>query len=597
MMPFLDNNEAALSPASPCPSVPHLGDAINIGTRSTHTKLNKLILQRLPLALPPLSPNPSAYVSGLLHIAPIYITFETLWQNILEPHQTQHAEDISADCEPGAPLAGSESVAPSRKRNDGDPLGDAPGLVSDRVQGILSRVHLQGLGRSSSLRSDIAAMTGWPEHTVEEQIRSVSQTGALKDFIEHMQQSVQRNPHVLLAYAWVLYMALFSGGRYVRASLEAAGYDFWNKACDGVPDVAVEQPISVPAAPFPFFSMIISARQTPTSSVASVAGSRAESQASILSCLPLGFFRFQTACDGEDLKTDFKERLVEVETLLTSSEREHVVQEAQHIFDFMIKLVEQLDDVVGSATSQGTGNIKASSPPAFALSAVTTTAGLTNTTAHSEPALTSPTSTFMGAISEAWAHLLMPRAGGRLRDSVDVYKERLDNQEHECQVKQQDSAEEVLHERDREHPRLERSRSSTTTSATSITVSGVVTPAAELASLVTPPVPSHATRRSVHFETLAKTVVHGQPGRDESSAPGCVVGSIGGTGSTTTTDGAADDYDVAGSSGGLISAGTAARFLRKRAQDYAFIWGRPGNLSLLGALVVVSVGFVYARHY
>ena len=47
---------------------------------------------------------------------------------------------------------------------------------------------------------------------------------------------------MLLAYAWVLYMALFSGGRFIRATLESAGTDgFWHRKASHSPTPGEQQ--------------------------------------------------------------------------------------------------------------------------------------------------------------------------------------------------------------------------------------------------------------------------------------------------------------------------------------------------------------------
>jgi hypothetical protein len=67
--------------------------------------------------------------------------------------------------------------------------------------------------------------------------------------------------------------------------------------------------------------------------------------------LPLGFFRFETARDGEDLKVEFKERFGEAGRVLTDEERDEVVREAGDIFEGMILLVQELDCMLGKEKS------------------------------------------------------------------------------------------------------------------------------------------------------------------------------------------------------------------------------------------------------
>ncbi len=141
----------------------------------------------------------------------------------------------------------------------------------------------------------------------------------MQSFITHIEQTVARKPQVLIAYAWVMYMALFNGGRWLRAQLLAAGDAFWVP-----PDHESEKVYPVEK-------------------------------------VGLGFFHFNGTRDGEDLKKEFKMRLVEVEKLLSASERDDIVSEAVHIFRRCRLVVEELDELmVASATDSAQISV---SPP------------------------------------------------------------------------------------------------------------------------------------------------------------------------------------------------------------------------------------------
>jgi len=209
--------------------------SVNIATRPAHSQLNRLIILRLPLALPPYTTNPSTYVSGLLHITPIYITFESLWQTVLDAPRLPTSLNLFDACDPEQPLLDSRSVPLlpllSHHNSPHLPLIHNPQVCS-RTHSLLSHLRLPGLLRAGRLRADIRALTGTPEHKIGEQLNAVSKSGRLAEFIAHTKKAVEANPHVLLAYAWVLYMALFSGGRYLRAFLKEAGgtgVDFWTR--------------------------------------------------------------------------------------------------------------------------------------------------------------------------------------------------------------------------------------------------------------------------------------------------------------------------------------------------------------------------------
>lgn len=279
-----------------------LGDAINIATRSVHTRLNKLILLRLPLAIPPRADGPSAYTQGILHIAPLYISFESLWHAALHAHESDSPARESS--EPSA--TGSHTprpVFPFRSHSsEHSSHGPKP---SPRIHAILNQLFIPGLLRSARLRSDLRSLTGWSDAALQSRLEEAATTGRLGDMVSHIRRSAEKLPHVLLAYAWVLYMALFSGGRFIRATLESAGaasHGFWTA------DRPEKKQTALP-----------------------VHG-------------PLDFFHFPTPQDGEDLKHEFKQRLADLGPLLTEDEREDIVKEAICIFENLILVINQLDD-------------------------------------------------------------------------------------------------------------------------------------------------------------------------------------------------------------------------------------------------------------
>ncbi|KAF3021078.1 heme oxygenase [Neopestalotiopsis sp. 37M] len=274
-----------------------LGDSINVATRSVHARLNKLIIARLPLAIPPHVNDPSNYVSGLLHITPIYATFESLWKSILDsPASTEsNATKDDHSCEACKPSSAIHHASGSLD----EPHGPA---VCSRLQSLLQHLHTTDLERVVSLKKDIAMMTGWSPELLDEQLKSATESPFLSAFVDNIRRSVQERPQVLLAYAWVLYMALFSGGRFMKASLSKLDPSFW----------------------------------TANTMATGSAGHDG---------LPLNFFTFDAPNDGDEIKLAFKKRLAESESLLTPEEREDVVMEAQRIFEFMVEIVGELDGV------------------------------------------------------------------------------------------------------------------------------------------------------------------------------------------------------------------------------------------------------------
>ncbi|KAL9067111.1 MAG: hypothetical protein Q9161_007103 [Pseudevernia consocians] len=112
-------------------------------------------------------------------------------------------------------------------------------------------------------------------------------------------------------------MALFSGGRYIRARLRGAGVGFWegrgveeeeDEDDDGKGDAAVVDGY-------------------------------------------LGFWTFEGEEDGEDLKVEFKRRFASVEGVLTEGEKEEVVREAVFVMQSMTGVVEEIREAVGTVAA------------------------------------------------------------------------------------------------------------------------------------------------------------------------------------------------------------------------------------------------------
>jgi len=223
--------------------------------------------------------------------------------------------------------------------------------VSKRVHSLLQNLQLPGLLRAERLRADISILSATPEERIEEQLSAISSKGKLAAFIAQSQRSIKTNPHVLLAYAWVLYMALFSGGRFLRASLQGAGGlggDFWTRDPSPVRPYAVTSSIrrqearTEPNMPGPSEKVEEGAKYPRGLS-------RTRSDIGFVKMFPgMQFFNFDGDKDGEDIKIDFKKRITESEDLLTEFEKDDIIAEAQTIFEFMVELVAELDHVMGT---------------------------------------------------------------------------------------------------------------------------------------------------------------------------------------------------------------------------------------------------------
>lgn len=231
--------------------------------------------------------------------------------------------------------------------------------ICGRTHSILTHLHLPGLLRSGRLRADIRTLSAIPDHQIDDQLDNILAEGPLLDFVIHVQSAIEQNPHVLVAYAWVFYMAIFSGGRFLRAELSTAGPDFWA----GIPidnSASVSQPSHLPSNSAQVRSANRSDSLEPRRHTIRSSAHSESCVAHLPPVLGLSFFHFFGDEDGEDIKREFKKRLLETEVLLTLSEREDILREAQAIFDRMIVLVGALDDACGTTeedveTAKGRG--------------------------------------------------------------------------------------------------------------------------------------------------------------------------------------------------------------------------------------------------
>ena len=132
----------------------------------------------------------------------------------------------------------------------------------------------------------------------------------LRSFLSHISTSTAAKPHLLIAYTWIFYLALFSGGRYLRTQLRIANTQAWRigPSTETDPDV------------------------------------------------PLQFWCFAGDQDGEDLKAEFKACVESLETQLTLEEREEVVEESVEIMKRMIAVVQEIATTVEAAAVQEPDN-------------------------------------------------------------------------------------------------------------------------------------------------------------------------------------------------------------------------------------------------
>ncbi|KAF2432775.1 heme oxygenase-like protein [Tothia fuscella] len=266
-----------------------LSAEINAATRPHHISLNRYITSRLPLCLPPRTATPEIYVAGLEHFASIFFTFESIWDKITA------SADVSRKLEDTWESLDSLS-------SSGSSAGEDP------VTTFLRTLRPLGISRSERLHLDLARLNREAGSETVEQMRGEAQT----EFMAHIRETVRQKPHVLIAYAWCMYMAVFSGGRWIRSQLCASGEEFWTGNA---------------------------AREAPNTD------GRDDLNLGKFEGLGLSFWFFPGAQDGEDIKADFKQRLQEGEAVLTAEQRADVVAEAQEIFNRCDSLVRELDSM------------------------------------------------------------------------------------------------------------------------------------------------------------------------------------------------------------------------------------------------------------
>ncbi|OQO14430.1 hypothetical protein B0A48_01307 [Cryoendolithus antarcticus] len=239
---------------------PSLSTEINTSTRVVHAELNKLITARIPLALPPHAKDTSLYALGLSVFARIYIGIEEALDSLAHEHPLERRDHSRA------------------------------------VVRWLITLRSHGLARKSRLQYDLQSLGARSPPS-----RAQVALGTIGDNIDNF---VYDKPHALIAYMWVMYMAIFSGGRHIREELSRAGPGFW-------------------PSPKSFASM----------------GSFSD-----LSRPGYTFLSFDGDDNGEAIKVEFKARLAEGDALLTVEERREAVEAADELFGLCIDIVSALDE-------------------------------------------------------------------------------------------------------------------------------------------------------------------------------------------------------------------------------------------------------------
>lgn len=230
---------------------PALPIQLHAATREKHHALNVDVLAHLPLSLPPIAADSLPYATGMVVFGQVYFAFEDQIQETLQRDQT-----------------------------------------GETTRDIYQHIFFPRLLRTARLRADIDTLKSRFESRTEQGLSSLAEES--KRFYEQVRRSLKDKPHVILAYAWTMYLALFNGGRWIRKQLAAPGSEFWHGAS------------------------------------------------------PLSFWDFDDGDNAESdeaLKVAFKNGFSTAATLLNDEEKDDVIEESKALFDLCREMIAFLDTV------------------------------------------------------------------------------------------------------------------------------------------------------------------------------------------------------------------------------------------------------------
>ncbi|RMZ90584.1 hypothetical protein DV736_g2188, partial [Chaetothyriales sp. CBS 134916] len=160
--------------------------------RASHMQLNRLITARLSLCLPPHATKPFLYVSGMTAFSHIYSAIETAMDELLSNPNTD-----------------------------------------TRMSQMLHTLHTTGLPRSDRLAQDLFAIGQLHNQSTcppQTQLQILNDHTA--QYRADLQTLLLARPHLLLAWSWNMYLAIFNGGRFIRQALRDAGYEYWSSGSE-----------------------------------------------------------------------------------------------------------------------------------------------------------------------------------------------------------------------------------------------------------------------------------------------------------------------------------------------------------------------------
>ena len=176
---------------------------------------------------------------------------------------------------------------------------------------LLSALYHPGLVRTKRLESDLLNLRQRLPFDSSQFHLNSSLKATSAAVCEQVRLAICQKPHVILAYAWVLYMALFSGGRWMRSEMIKAGPSFWRTP----------------------------SQKRNSCSVPSEKPSTGEDP---FGCLSFWFFDTGTN-DGLLLKDEFKHKFEDIAAQLDEKQKADIIDESVNVFRLCSTLIGALD--------------------------------------------------------------------------------------------------------------------------------------------------------------------------------------------------------------------------------------------------------------
>ncbi|KAJ5860954.1 uncharacterized protein N7529_008264 [Penicillium soppii] len=249
-----------------------LPSKIRAAIKEPHGVVNRLNTARIPLCLPPLVQAPTLYTLGLSRYTEIYLGLEEIW----------HAQIGDF-----ADWAGNISEDPSSYGSD-----------AERVQAVLRLIYIPELLRTRRVEADFEALKLLDPSIAK---LDMGKENAGSEFRRYMKEHIPAKPHLLVVYVWIMYQALFNGGRFIRLQLLKAGPEFWGLSPREMDPTAFPPPLS-----------------------------------------------FWCVEEGEVVQAKFRNSVLKADKLLTETEREEILDESREIFRRCELITHQLDEDVSA---------------------------------------------------------------------------------------------------------------------------------------------------------------------------------------------------------------------------------------------------------